>query len=421
MSNFDLKVGNYSINELQEIFSLSDTYQLSELEENCSRLIQNIQSDKEISSEVKSKTLDFLNKAKDLLATQSMPNLSVVDIKEQPQRLVENVYQPSHPASYFPPMMNPVKKEKQDVMVTIDSRYRENYYVTQSSNFHVTLPMKISGVETMKLEAIEFPPTAFFAVSKSLGNNFFWVRVGNSSAGDLEELAIVLPDGNFTPTEATSLINSILQAETASTYLQYIVFSVNANASQTSGSGQLLVAVNENYPYDTPFNFVIDLQSDINGNEDLTTPLPIKLGWKLGFRNGQYDGNSAYISEGVVNLSGATYMFLSVNDYNNYSNTFFSAFNESLLNKDILGRLAVASSSRNAVTYSNIGRVTTPRQYFGPVDIEKMQIQLLDEFGRIVNLNNMDFSICLSLTKSNKFPSGKDVPTWPENVSEDKK
>ena len=145
------------------------------------------------------------------------------------------------------------------------------------------------------------------------------------------------------------------------------------------------------------------------------------MAWKLGFRNGQYDGNSAYISEGVVNLSGATYMFLSVNDYNNYSNTFFSAFNESLLNKDILGRIAVASSSRNAITYSNIGRVSTPRQYFGPVDIEKMQIQLLDEFGRIVNLNNMDFSICLSLTKSNKFPSGKDVPTWPENVSEDKK
>jgi hypothetical protein len=416
MSNFDLQIKNYTISELQEIFGLSDNYQLRELEEKGQKLVQNIQSDPEITQDVRQKTLDFLSQAKDKLISESMPNLSVVDIKAQPQRVAENIYESEHPSNYFPPMMNPVKKEKREVMVTVDSRYRENYYVTQSSNFHVTLPIKLSGVDSMKLAAIEFPPTAFFAVSKLLGNNFFWVRAGNSSAGDLEEIAIVLQDGNYTPTEATSLINSILQAETGSTYLQYIICSVNANASQTSGSGQLLVAVSESYPFEVPFEFTIDLQADINGNDDDSTPLPIKLGWKLGFRNGKYTGNSSYLTEGVVNLSGAAYLFLSVNDYNNYSNTFFSAFNESVLNKDILARLAVASSSRNAITYSNIGRITTPRQYHGPVDIEKMQIQLLDEFGRIVNLNNMDFSICLSFTMTDKFPSGKNVPTWPSDV-----
>ena len=40
--------------------------------------------------------------------------------------------------------------------------------------------------------------------------------------------------------------------------------------------------------------------------------------------------------------------------------------------------------------------ITTPRQYFGPVDIQKLQIQLLDEYGRILNLNNMDYSFCLT-------------------------
>jgi hypothetical protein len=30
--------------------------------------------------------------------------------------------------------------------------------------------------------------------------------------------------------------------------------------------------------------------------------------------------------------------------------------------------------------------ITTPRQYFGPVDIQKLQIQLLDAYGRILNL-----------------------------------
>ena len=44
----------------------------------------------------------------------------------------------------------------------------------------------------------------------------------------------------------------------------------------------------------------------------------------------------------------------------------------------------------------NFNLITSPRQYFGPVDIQKLQIQLLDEYGRILNLNNMDYSFCLT-------------------------
>ena len=36
------------------------------------------------------------------------------------------------------------------------------------------------------------------------------------------------------------------------------------------------------------------------------------------------------------------------------------------------------------------------RNYFGPVDIEKLRIQVIDEFGRVINLNNMDLSLSLT-------------------------
>jgi hypothetical protein len=74
------------------------------------------------------------------------------------------------------------------------------------------------------------------------------------------------------------------------------------------------------------------------------------------------------------------------------------------LNKNIIARIAVQSSVSSAVTFSNIGLITTPREYYGPVNIEKMQIQMVDEYGRIVNLNNMDYSFCLT------FTTGEDVP-----------
>ena len=48
------------------------------------------------------------------------------------------------------------------------------------------------------------------------------------------------------------------------------------------------------------------------------------------------------------------------------------------------------------MSQNNLILITTPRQYFGPVDIQNIQIQLLDEYGRILNLNNMDYSFCLT-------------------------
>ena len=35
------------------------------------------------------------------------------------------------------------------------------------------------------------------------------------------------------------------------------------------------------------------------------------------------------------------------------------------------------------------------RDYFGPVDIQRLTFTLYDEFGRIIDLNNMDWSLVL--------------------------
>ena len=40
---------------------------------------------------------------------------------------------------------------------------------------------------------------------------------------------------------------------------------------------------------------------------------------------------------------------------------------------------------------------TKKRQYFGPIDLRKIKFQLIDSFGRIVNLHNMDCSFALNL------------------------
>jgi hypothetical protein len=75
----------------------------------------------------------------------------------------------------------------------------------------------------------------------------------------------------------------------------------------------------------------------------------------------------------------------------------YSAFNSSLLNNNILARISLQSHFFDVQLSNNLNIVTNPREYFGPVNLQTMNIQLLDEYGRVVDLNNMDFSFCLTL------------------------
>ena len=81
---------------------------------------------------------------------------------------------------------------------------------------------------------------------------------------------------------------------------------------------------------------------------------------------------------------------------NNVNDGFFGAFTSSILNKNILARISLSGSIFNVVAKDNLNLITTPRQYFGPVDIQKLHIQILDEYGRVLNINNMDYSFCLT-------------------------
>jgi hypothetical protein len=177
-----------------------------------------------------------------------------------------------------------------------------------------------------------------------------------------------------------------------------IQFIADANTPGGSGpqggSGKMIVGLTSTA---TITSFSINFLTDRYGNDDRQTPLPLKLGWLMGFRNGYYENNTTYVSEGIINLLGPRYIYLVVDDFNNsVLDGFYGAFTSSILNKNILARISLQGSVFNYLSKDNFNLISTTRQYFGPVDIQKLQIQLLDEYGRILNLNNMDYSFCLT-------------------------
>jgi hypothetical protein len=82
-------------------------------------------------------------------------------------------------------------------------------------------------------------------------------------------------------------------------------------------------------------------------------------------------------------------------------NNFYGAFNSSILNKNILARIStnINTTTQNYMLEQVNNQIVAPiREYFGPVNINNINIQLVDEFVRFVELNNMDYSFTLSLT-----------------------
>ena len=134
----------------------------------------------------------------------------------------------------------------------------------------------------------------------------------------------------------------------------------------------------------------------------------IKLGnygWVLGYRLGFYQGATAYVSEGCYDGWGIKYIYIVVNDYNKNVNNFcIPTYNESLGRTNVLARVstnAVASADYNAgislTNNVNQDNSLKKRIYFGPVDISRLELQITDELGRILDLNNMDYSMAVNL------------------------
>jgi hypothetical protein len=420
-SNFDLNIKNYTIKELEDLFELPSNYDESIIEIQETKLRQNIISDRSIVALTKNNTLDFINKIKktlvDNLKSNLTPNTNVAKLAKNWEKIYNinktlessdlvdsgstNIikrpvtpYGQSSPSEFYQGSINPLNKRILRQNINIDTRFRDNYYTTTASNFHVDLPLRLTEVVSLQLSALELPST-FYVISQVFGNNFFVLEIPNELP-----LVVTIPDGNYDYLGLQEYINNFISvvAPTNPSYTAYqtIQFVADANTPGGSGpqggSGKMVVGSTTG-----TVQFSINFLTDRYGNEDRQTPLPLKLGWLMGFRDGYYENNTTYVSEGIINLLGPRYIYLVVDDFNNsVLDGFYGAFTSSILNKNILARISLQGSVYNYLSKDNFTLISTPRQYFGPVDIQKLQVQLLDEYVRILNLNNMDYSFCLT-------------------------
>ena len=114
----------------------------------------------------------------------------------------------------------------------------------------------------------------------------------------------------------------------------------------------------------------------------------------------------AAVSEGVPFMSGPRYGYISIDDHQtNGKSEFQVVYNDSVRDDNIIARINLAPRSVHTLSLRDAGMASLlnrTRTYHGPVDIQKLTIKLYDEYGRIIDLNNTDWSFTLEFEKEVK-------------------
>jgi len=442
---FKLQINEYSLGEMQSLLNLESPYTLEDIVNNENCLREKLLVDGAVSATKKEEIITFLGLVKKKLMEDIKQGFkaknTVVDnqhnvirrpFTEKARTKVDNFIAPNLKTAAN---MLPDAHLKR-TLLCLDSRFRDNYYTTLSTDYHLTLPTKVKNVISMELVALEFPNT-YYQISKSLGNNFFWMGWSAPMgavmvAGKISILNwfyISIPDGNYRRADIQKVINEQITYATSHGLRETIsseqpgptggglngikppqciidahsiktVFAVTVTVGQ-----QLELRFNGSRGDNTTTNttsYITPPDLDLGGVGGIIS----NFGWILGYRMAEYTSSQAYVSEGCYDGWGTKYLYIVIDDYNmNVNNYVIPSYNSSIGKANILARISTTSAASDSFSqglslnndFINPDISIKKRDYFGPVDIQRLHLQVIDEFGRILDLNNMDLAIGLDL------------------------
>ena len=405
MADLDLDIHNYSIQDMKRFFRLDKKFSESDVEKREYEIREQLLSSGHINKRLKRDLIAFLTEVKKMIVSQTFPKKEYhnpgLERKLDPYPEIPNIpYLPTNireqeiqhrpttqyiytqNSDYLPGILNPVQTRTLTQCISIDTRFRENVYTTQSSDFAINIPNKIKKVLSIQLSAIEIRKENFYNISNSLKNNYLYISVISNEYEDEPRYTFFIPDGNYTTDQLIEVLNNLLREKEETPFIK-LNFSLDIY-----GSGRICLGSLDDSIISISLDFTVDQTGNIDNN---TVDYLSKLGRLLGFTKRKYKGDNYYMAETMVNTNIAfSYIYLFIDDFqNNSPPSFITAFQNNNIPASILARIQMMDSS---VTF-----VSEPRKYFGPVDLTRIQIRLLDAYGRILDMNGSDYSFCLLL------------------------
>ena len=189
---------------------------------------------------------------------------------------------------------------------------------------------------------------------------------------------VILPDGNYSLTEVVSNLEAQINAQLGTGGR----FTVTSNQF----TNQITIA-------NTTNKFILDCGTGARSNMIVDT-----MGWILGFRKTKLENEKSYTAPAVYNPTASETLYFVLNDFNNsQSQNILAMFSESFIDDNILAMIPLTSESFHITFSDGSDLLEKKRSYFGPVNIQRIRVEIRDKYGEIANLQSMDFSFSLEL------------------------
>ena len=322
--------------------------------------------------------------------------------------------------------LNSVKRITQLLNLNLNSCFRNNYYQSNPCDYLYMIPSEIKNVTAMRLVSIEIP-NSWYLFSNLKKNNVFEIvfnvpaRFNNNNnnnnnanpntANTTCGYVIEIPEGNYDTETLQEFLNSTYFYEAPSsseykkTYLKYIKFSINKyNLKTTFELVNLPKSFTSSHDSDDDDEDEIFSETDrlrfaLKFSQGINQNIMNTFGWIVGFRTGNYINiDESVTSEGLFDAGGDRYIYVCINDFQYNNNPLnMVCFDKSVFNEDVIAKIPMVNGKLSLIINDNNNALAKVRRYNGPVNLSRLQIKIVDHFGTIIDLNNMDFSMTLEL------------------------
>ena len=423
MDGFDLDIRNYSVDDLKNFLNIDAlTFDYTDLQKSVQKKIAQITGISRYSDGEKKTLVNFVNQINLRLVEAIKQENKIQEYHRNPNLEIKNPTTQYEFSSHKKETSNKHETKKILTHLSIDTKFRKNYLFQKSTDFYIDLPVALKNVLSMRLESFEINNTIYNISESKKTNKFYIKKTGGTTNG---ELVITIPDGNYDETTLANYLNNT----TATNLLNSIGVKVKFNETSkktrfisvdNSGNEELSAELTLSFDYESKCGesnieksqeqFKEAPERNINSRVDCKTKTKClkgnnkkekritttSLGWLLGYRKETYSKNGIIESECFFDFNILKYMFLCINDFQKSLHEVVKiVYDNSFLEKNILARIPMSVNLNEKLFIFHETETFRKRNYFGPVTIKRMHIQLIDEYGQKIDLNGGDFSFNL--------------------------
>ena len=454
--SLDLDINNYTISDLERFFRLDNkSYNADEVQYKEYLIREQLLKSGHINIKFKSDLVSFLESAKRWIIAAKCPvpapptsipvdfrldptagiPVSAISIPRTEELIYPATIKPLHTTNgnqFYSGSINPIETRLKTCNICIDTLFRKNYITTNSTDFTYIMPKIINNVVSLKLASFEFPVVWNIFSSTDKNNIMYLSLYGMSTLPDTVNFKIIIPDGNYTQNTFAQTLNNIfsknsqvgldnLWCEIDAITLGTVIRARNSITEIDAGGVFPFDSTTENIHYSPNFYFTVDFSLE---KEGISRPIYKNLGWLLGFRKMFYTVNysniqtsyvattysavtyNAYlIGESFYGSAINNYLFVEVDDFqNNFPTDSIISTNDTFgnyLGKNIIARLIISTGVNTILNDNGADLIFKKRDYFGPVNLEKLKIRILNRFGDVVNIGQNDYSMTFEVTTVN--------------------